>query len=43
MHEIPLEEVKYEKLSQLLAVIHSKSVLPTDESVESFLKLAECF
>ncbi|KAF1753396.1 hypothetical protein GCK72_019953 [Caenorhabditis remanei] len=43
MTEISIEEVKYEEFSRLLAVISPNSVLPTDESVEGLLKLAEYF
>lgn len=43
MTEISIEEVKYEEFSRLLAVIYPNSVLPTDESAESLLKLAEYF
>lgn len=43
MTEIPIEEVKYEDFARLLAVILPKPVLPTDESVEGLLKLAEYF
>ncbi|PIC23825.1 hypothetical protein B9Z55_017388 [Caenorhabditis nigoni] len=43
LSEIPIEEVKYEEFARLLALIHPKPITPTDESVESLLKLAEYF
>lgn len=43
MDEIPIGEVKYEDFSRLLAIINPNPILPTDETVESLLKLAEYF